>query len=104
MVDIELVPTEQLKSTEERNHPEIVRKVVKLFRNGWDTDMVPPILVVVRQDGIYVLNGHQRLKAAKKVGFDRVPVVDREEMRRGDVSSYTAAVRRYRKLIGHPRR
>lgn len=101
-MNVESVDIQSLRPTEKKRHPKIVSAAVKLLRNGWDIQVVPPLLVVIRGDGVYILNGHQRWKAAQKLGLEKVPVVDREAMTRGDVASYTSAVRRYRKLIGHP--
>ena len=73
-----------------------------LLMEGWNVKKVPPLKGYFYADGVHITDGHHRYEAAKALKLKTVPVINEAAMRRGDRSSYQAAVKKYRKLIDHP--
>jgi len=85
-----------------RLDPVLGRQVMALLTDGWDISRVPPLKGYFYTKHIELTDGHHRLAAALALGMKEVPVVNEAALRRGDKASYTAAIKKYRRLISHP--
>ena len=99
-----LVDIEAIIGSQEIVHDEIVYAARGLFVSlgGWDLGVIPPVTGFVTTDGFVLHDGHHRVLAAKAEGLAMIPALNFAAMRRGDKVSHRAAIRRYRRLIGHP--
>lgn len=97
-----LTPLANLRVSEWRQDRKIVAAAAALLKKcGW-TEAVPPLVVMAYPDGDYIVDGHHRYEAAKKLGLQEVPVVDADSMNRGDKAAHGKRLRAYRALIKHP--
>ena len=113
-MQVRTVSISVIRQTQEvsRLDPVIVGRAMDLLYGGWDLKRVPPLkgyfygdeveMSYFYGDEVEMTDGHHRYAAAVALGYDNVPVLNEAAMRRGDKSAYSAAVRKYRKLIGHP--
>jgi len=103
-MQVRTVSISVIRQTQEvsRLDPVIVGRAMDLLYGGWDLKRVPPLKGYFYGDEVEMTDGHHRYAAAVALGYDNVPVLNEAAMRRGDKSAYSAAVRKYRKLIGHP--
>lgn len=105
---VQVVPVEQLVITKDAPelHEELIPPIMDMLAHDWNLRVVPPVMVaegIVNGRDVYqVLDGHHRLEAAERLGYEEVPVVNRLAMRRGDLAAHGRRVAAYRRLLGHP--
>jgi ParB family chromosome partitioning protein len=74
-VDIGLIAPPRANPRQDFDEPALAELAASLQQHG----MLQPIVVLKRDVGYEVLSGERRLRAAKKAGLTKVPVVVREE-------------------------